>query len=154
MSLKMLYSIHNCRSLSDGHPSHPVFKSTSKYLKRQPWTINHILLMRNPTPRHGYVFPSGGTKLYLYFGTKWRCVFSSTPEGMRPTHLWTRQKGPRGREKILIPIGIELRLSIPSLGPHTYFRPSKVTRQMTTHKMPCAEYETAIALWSWCVCSF
>ena len=52
----------------------------------------------------------------------------------------------RGREKIFNSIGIELRLSSPSLSPYTNVRQSNVTRQMTTHKMPCAGYEIAIIL--------
>ena len=56
--------------------------------------------MHNPAPRRGYVWRSGGTNLYLYFGAKWRCVFSSTPEGMWTTLLWTEDReGPRGEEK-------------------------------------------------------
>ena len=56
-------------------------------------------------------------------------------------------RAPEGKRKIFTPLGMELRFSSPSLSPYTYFRQSKVTRQMTkTQKIPYAGYEVAIAL--------
>ena len=75
------------------------------------------------------------------------CLQLYTRGNAADTLVNRRSGGPqRGTEKMFTPLGIELRFSSPSLSPYTYFRESKVTRHVTTHKRPCAGYEITIAL--------